>query len=74
MVYFIRFFQPHLIHFLKILDETESVDNIMFFTMTIIFWIPSVFAIPISLINLVDLWAWVGIFYPELYAVHKFLL
>ncbi len=27
-----------------------------------------------SLSLLINLWAWVGIFYPELYAVHKFLL
>lgn len=24
--------------------------------------------------ELINLWAWVGIFYPELYAVHKFIL
>jgi hypothetical protein len=39
----------------------------------------SVFAATIALLaNITDafnnIWAWVGIFYPELYAVHKFLL
>ena len=28
----------------------------------------------IQLVSLLNLWAWVGIFYPELYAVHKFIL
>lgn len=27
-----------------------------------------------AVIDLADLWAWTGVFYPELYAVHKFLL
>lgn len=27
-----------------------------------------------SVIGLFNIWAWVGMFYPELYAVHKFLL
>jgi len=25
-------------------------------------------------ISLIDIWAWAGLFYPELYAVHKFIL
>lgn len=28
----------------------------------------------INLIDMINIWAWAGIFYPELYAVHKFIL
>lgn len=28
----------------------------------------------ISISKLINIWAWAGIFYPELYAVHKFIL
>lgn len=31
-------------------------------------------ALVISLYNLINLWAWIGMFYPEAYAVHKILL
>ena len=28
----------------------------------------------VSIYQMLNIWAWVGIFYPELYAVHKFIL
>ena len=32
------------------------------------------FVLFINIFGLINIWAWIGLFYPELYAVHKFIL
>ena len=64
-------------------DTKEKLRNIKYIpssewselriTLTIAAIVSSVVS-SIAFLKLINIWLWVGIFYPELYAVHKFIL
>ena len=57
----------------KCKEENKHFDDGIYGAPAIFYGVGTLVGV-ISTIALIDLWAWVGIFYPELYAVHKFLL
>jgi hypothetical protein len=53
------------------IEKDETGDG----QFTLMFGTPIIAALfVLGVFKLINVWAWVGIFYPELYAVHKFLL
>lgn len=64
---------PYLHFWKKVRDYEYKTENRILGSLMIgglIFSIGLIFAI----VPLCDIWSWVGIFYPEVYAVHKFLM
>lgn len=53
--------------------QTADEDFDRFMIGNILYVVGGVFAL-FALTTLLNIWAWAGIFYPELYAVHKFIL
>jgi len=55
----------------KIEEDNWDGDTVMF---VFLGYITSCCLAVVAVIGIFNLWAWVGMFWPELYAVHKFLL